>query len=107
MTRLAAGVVLALLASCERSYEPLASDCVPGRYTVDFVILDGPELDARFREATGSEAGQLEGFTILGEMPAVYVLPLRGGNDSRRLQTWGHELAHVVCGLWHGEEDKW
>lgn len=46
----------------------------------------------------------LDGFATAGPEDNdadLYVMPLRGQSDSERMQTWGHELAHAVCGKWH------
>ena len=33
----------------------------------------------------------------------VHLVKFRGQKDTEYLETWGHEIAHVLCGAWHVE----
>ena len=50
------------------------------------------------------DGAKVEGFAIHNKttgLHTLFILKIRGQNDSRRIETLGHELLHSFCGDWH------
>ena len=90
-------LALALLcASC--ASEPT---CESGRYTLDIKIYDNPDDITSAWTAIGGE-DEVWGFSEWDVYPPIVHVPrVIDEQDDDAIDTWGHELLHVVCGDWH------
>lgn len=85
---------------------PLRETCVDtGQVDAFMVMVREPREVQRLYEQMpdrdhGASARAFTGITKDGKY--TLVLPaLRGQKDEEHLQSWGHELAHIVCGRFH------
>jgi len=85
---------------------PLATECPETSETPTFQIWirDPDWIDAEWHRQGGPANYQADAFqATLDTGEKVLVLPpLRGQRDLDRMQVWGHELGHIVCGFFHG-----
>lgn len=74
-----------------------------GRYNL-VVVVRSPEEIQRMYNQLSIDKGEVHEFHTTGPDGAdvLVVPPLRGPHDSERMYFWGHGLAHVVCGRFHG-----
>ena len=83
---------------------PLLADCTPGAYLIEVRVYEDPNHVTAAWNAAGGQ-GHVLGYTTFpqGGRPEyiVHLPKLQGQLDGMTLDTWGHELAHVVCGWWH------
>lgn len=105
----AAAVVLA--GFTHRVHGPeLATDCVStGEVPAFTLMIRSPdEIQALWaragHDARSNVDGRIGGFIGLNAsgQTTLVLPPLRGQTDRERLAVWGHELAHIVCGHFHG-----
>jgi hypothetical protein len=74
---------------------------------VDVKIYDDPtELNNTWQLA--GEYGEVWGFTEQDVTPnKIHVPRLVDEFDGDTVDTWGHELLHVVCGDWHSDDAEY
>jgi hypothetical protein len=102
---------LLLLTGSHAGYgPPLRAECVDtGEVGAFMVMVRDPREIARMHAQMpdrdhGAVVRAFTGITKDGKY--TLVLPaLRGQKDAERLEAWGHELAHIVCGKFHGPPD--
>lgn len=85
---------------------PLLSECIEtGEVSFLVMVRDAREVRSLYDRMPnrdhGKSARAFTGITKDGRF--TLVLPaLRGQKDEQHLESWGHELAHIVCGKFHG-----
>lgn len=86
---------------------PLASECnTSAQLSLVAVIRDPSEVQRLYVANSGDTGHKVLAFYSTGpDGRQVLVLPpLRGQNDEETMRQWGHELAHILCGRFHGDE---
>lgn len=106
---LAVILLTVFLASCEQPKgPPLETECkFSDPISLNVVELDERQMREKWeyynRQKLPAEA-KVEGFAIYNKstgLHTLFILKIRGQNDSRRIETLGHELMHSFCGDWH------
>lgn len=100
---------LAILFASSLSSEPakpVPVTCAPAdMYRLEIKIRD-PETIRKMYEHLSTTSGEVFGFHTRDLDTGAEVLvvpPIRNSTDYERMYIWGHELAHVACGHFHGE----
>ena len=103
-------IFAAFLAGCDPKPQgpPLLTECTFNTpLTVNIVELNEKEMREKweyYNRTKLPEGAEAEGFAIYNKatgLHTLFVLEIRGQNDSRRIETIGHELMHSFCGDWH------
>jgi hypothetical protein len=105
------GFVSLVLVSCDDSrYEYDLSSCNDNDSIIQLQVKvydSYTEIDKAYSEFVEKDDGsQRYGFARWNTEQTkciVYVPKIRSPRDSRKMETWGHELMHCVCGKYHPE----
>lgn len=102
-------VILALLPLCLAAKRdvygpPLATECNTTASVSLVIVIRATAEVQRMYAAHSTDHAEVRAFTTTGpDGRTVLVLPpLRGQDDAETMRVWGHELAHSVCGSFHG-----
>ena len=109
-SKIAAIVILSLMVGCEQPVgPPLETEC-KFNTPISLMVIEydtQAELDAKweyYNRTQLPDSAHAEGFAtynLVTQQHVLHVLKIRGQNDSRRIETLGHELMHSFCGDWH------
>lgn len=86
---------------------PLRSECINTGEVATFIVMvrEPREIQRLYDQMPdrdhGATAKAFTGVTKDGKYTLI-IPALRGQEDEEHLQSWGHELAHIVCGHFHG-----
>lgn len=85
---------------------PLASECnVSAQLSLVVAIRDPQEVQRLYVVNSGDTRKVVAFYSTGPDGRQVMVLPpLRGQGDDETMRAWGHELAHILCGRFHGNE---
>lgn len=105
-------VLLALIYTACTPSPPMAADVDRRGQPMTITVYTHKDVEslnaaaAAVVKASGSVAldYRVDGWSAYdasGSWCEVHVLPLRNAKDARRMEVWGHELAHCVHGRYH------
>lgn len=85
---------------------PLATECnVTAEMHLVVVVRPPAEVQRLYTSNAHGDATAVLAFFSTGPdgRQVVVLPPLRGQDDAETMRVWGHELAHLVCGRFHGD----
>lgn len=102
--------VIGVMAATESPSHQIPGSCKPGIYEFELVTYSaGAAGRAELTQVWLDKGRQppengltLYGFTEVLTTPVqIHVPAVQLPDDPSTFRTWGHELLHVVCGVWH------
>lgn len=84
----------------------LRTDCAPETtVTLTVQVMPVEQIAGYYGQLTGAASSssydKVEGFWLQTTKRHLIVVPEIDRQNDRYLDVWGHELAHVACGLFH------
>lgn len=97
-------LALLVMPTLNAAFRPLEADCASTTEASIVIVIREPEEVQHLWEASGGTIKVLAFTTTGPDGRKVLVLPpLQGQDDRETMRLWGHELAHVACGYFHGQ----